>query len=101
MTYESIVPASVTESTTAGSTMAKEAIGAIIRTGAAITGLQSRDNPPESPEERIRGELLNLELVDSLRAGLQPRLQVTGFRVERGVAAHPYGKPDYAYSALR
>jgi hypothetical protein len=104
-----IVPASAKEPAPApGHAGAKESLDAFLKnTVGALDGLSAgigqvrEERTVEKAKEAIGRQLLALEIASALQKQLLPRLEKWNYRLAPKAASHPYGKPDYTYTALQ
>jgi hypothetical protein len=55
----------------------------------------------ERRREELCRQILKLEVAKELQEQLLPRFEAWGYRLEKGDAEHPFGKPYYTYTALQ
>lgn len=108
--FDSIVPASETQKAPSGgraekgtgidSVIKNAVVGAFDGINAGIGQFQDERTADRAKAE-IGKQLYKLEIPEDLQKALHPRFHAWGYQLEQGVAKHPFGKPDYTYTALR
>jgi hypothetical protein len=103
MNLDAIIPASEKQPAPPPEHTAAAFLDLLLKTsvaGVTAFGEVREERAAESKKEEIRQKILKLDVADKLEKQLLPRLP-SGWHLEKGrKAEHPYGKPDYMYTAL-